>query len=73
MPLLLKGIYRFNATPIKVLLTFFTEIEKQSKNVYGVTKDSQIAEAILRKKNKAGGITFPDFKRYYKAIVIQTV
>ena len=70
MTILPNAIYRFDAVPIKLPMTFFTELEQK---IIWKHKRFQIAKVVLRKENGAEGNNLPVFRLHYKTTVIKTV
>ena len=67
---LLKVIHRFNAFLIKSPMAFCADVEVPIFKFMWNYKELQIAETVLKKMNKIGGLTLPDFNMDHKATAI---
>ena len=59
--------------PYQITNGIFQELEQKISQFIWKHRRPQIAKAVMRKKNGAGGINLLDFRLYYKAIVIKAV
>ena len=67
-----QAVYKCSAIPVNIPVIFTQKEETTLKFVWN-HKTPLIAKSTWSKKNKSRGITIPNFKLYYKAIVIKTL
>ena len=72
MTILPKAIYRFNAIPIKSPMAFFT-VEQKNFLICVETQKTPNSQSNLEKEKWSWRNQAPDFRLYYKAIVIKIV
>ena len=69
MAILFRLLYKFN-----IILSQFQELLcrkwQADPKIYMEIQESRIAEAVLKNRNKVGGLIIPYFKTYSKVIVI---
>ena len=54
-------------------MAFFAELEQKMFTICLEAQETQVAKAVLRKKNEAGGNNLSYFRLYYKATFIKAV
>jgi hypothetical protein len=66
-----KAIDRFNTIPIKISTQLFIDLERVILNFIW-KNNPRMVKRMLNNKRTSGRITVPDFKLYYRAIMIKT-
>jgi hypothetical protein len=73
MVILPKAICRFNTILTKIQTQFFIDFERTILNIIWINKKPpRIAKIIMSNKRTSEGISIPDFKLYYRVIIIKT-
>ena len=68
-----KQNLQIQCDPYPITNDIFHRTRTKIFTIHMETQKTQIAKVVFRKKNGAGGSKLPDFRLYYKAIVIKTV